>query len=99
MFLVFSYLQMSRPPTRSECYMDLGAKRSMEAPVDAVHQVQQHSVDTVANREKDTGSNAVVAVEELVAGDAVDEQCSRVEAAADDAEAEDPAARGGDDAA
>lgn len=38
-------------------------------------------------------------MEELAAGDAVDEQCSRVEVAANDAEAEDPAACGGDDAA
>jgi hypothetical protein len=36
--------------------------------------------------------------EELVADDAVDVQCSRVEPADEDA-AEDPAARGGDDAA
>ncbi len=41
----------------------------------------------------------MVAAEELVAGDAVDVQCSRVEVVAGGAEVEDPAARGGDDAA
>ncbi len=72
----------------------------MEAPGDAVRLVLRRSESTAGGREKGTGWNAVVAVEELAAaGDVVDEQCSRVEAVADDAEVEDPAACGGDDAA
>lgn len=35
-------------------YTDSGETRSMEAPVDVVHQVQRHFADTVANREKGT---------------------------------------------
>jgi len=71
----------------------------MEALGDAVHLVLRRSESTVGGRERGTGWNAVVAVEELAAaGDAVDEQCSRVEVVADGAEVEDPAARGGDDA-
>jgi hypothetical protein len=70
----------------------------MEALGNAVHLVLRRSESTAGGRERGTGWNAVVAVEELAAaGDAVDEQCSRVEVVAGGAEAEDPAARGGDD--
>lgn len=80
---------------RWACYMDSGGSYSRAAPVDAVHRAQQRSAGIGAGREGDT-ANAVVAAEELVAGDA-GEQCSRAAAVASDAEAEDPAARGGDD--
>jgi len=79
--------------------MGLDALCNMGSPVDAVRLAQVRSARIEVNREQ-TGMRWSVAVvgEELVAGDAVDVQCSRVEVVEDGA-AEDPAARGGDDAA
>ena len=67
--------------------------------MDAVRLAQVRSARIGANREqKDMRWSVAVVGEELVADDAADVQCSRVEAVEDGA-AEDPAARGGDDAA
>lgn len=73
----------------------------MEARERAVLQVLAHFGGTEADRgQEPPGMDWCDAVEEeeLAAGDAADVQCSRVGPAEDDA-AEDPAARGGDDAA
>lgn len=48
---------------------------------------------------KGMGWSVAAEEEELAAGGAVDVQCSRVAVVGEDAEVEDPAARGGDDAA
>lgn len=52
--MAISYLQMNMRRMRLVYYTDSGETRSMEAPVDVVHQVQRHFADTVANREKGT---------------------------------------------
>ncbi len=71
---------------------------SMAAPGDVGHRHLGRSERIAGYREwKGTGWS-VAAAEEPVAADGV-EQCLRVEAVEDDAEVEDPAARGGDDAA
>lgn len=83
------------------CYMDSGgiAWCSMVALGDVGHLHLAHSERIAGDRgRKGTGWSAA-AEEEPVAADGVDEQCSRVEVVAGDAEVEDPAARGGDDAA
>lgn len=69
----------------------------MEAPEDAVHQDLEHSASTVADREMGMVSAEPVE-EEPAVDDAADEQCSRVEAVADDGEEAAPVVRGGDDA-
>jgi hypothetical protein len=79
----------------------LAVSSSMEARREkAVLQALAHFEGIGADRGREPGMDWCDAVEgeELAAGDAVDVQCSRVEPAEDDA-AEDPAARGGDDAA
>ena len=71
-----------------------------EAPGCAVRQGLEHFERTGGDREmKGTGWSVAAAEEELAAGGAVDVQCSRVAVVGDGAEVEDPAARGGDDAA
>jgi hypothetical protein len=80
---------------------ELAVSSSMEARREkAVLQALAHFGGIEADREREPGMDWCDAVEgeELAAGDAVDVQCLRVEPAEDDA-AEDPAARGGDDAA
>ena len=86
---------------RLVCCMDSGGKRSMlEAPGCAVPRGLAHSGRTGADREtKGTDWSVAAEEEELAAGGAVDVQCSRVAVVGDGAEVEDPAARGGDDAA
>ncbi len=81
--------------------MDSGGKRSrLEAPGRAVLRDLAHSDRTGADRGMGgKGWSAAAEEEELAAGGAVDVRCSRVEVVGDDAEVEDPAARGGGDAA
>jgi len=84
---------------RLVCYMGLDAPCNMEVPEDAVHLALVRSARIGANREqKDMRWSVAVVGEELVADDVADVQCSRVEVVEGGA-AEDPAARGGDDAA
>jgi hypothetical protein len=86
---------------RLVCCMDSGGNRSkLAAPGCAVLRDLAHSGRTGADRGMGgMGSSVAAAEEELAAGDAVDVRCSRVEVVGDDAEVEDPAARGGGDAA
>jgi hypothetical protein len=81
--------------------MGSGGRRSrLEAPGCAVLQGLAHSGRTGADRGRgDMGWSVAAEEEELGAVDAVDARCSRVEVVEDDAEVEDPAARGGGDAA
>lgn len=87
--------------TRWEYYTDLDVQNSRRRPVDVVRRGLEHSAGRIeVNRGQEgcMGSNVGLEREELVAGGVVDVQCSRVEAVGGDGE-EDPAARGGDDAA
>lgn len=79
---------------------ELLVSRSMEARVKVVLLGQARFGGIGADREWELGmdSSDVVEEEGPAAGDVVDVQCSRVEPAGGDA-AEDPAGRGGDDAA
>ena len=81
--------------------MGSGGKRSMlGAPGCAVLRDLAHSGRTGADRGMGGMGWSVAAEEEELAADgAVDVRCSRVEVVGDDAEVEDPAARGGGDAA
>jgi hypothetical protein len=98
-FFGFSYLQTSMYRTRWVCYTDSGEMDShRKSPGYAVLQAQAHSEYTAGDRVKGMDWS-VAAVEEELAADDVGVQCSRVEVVGDGAEVEDPAARGGDDAA
>jgi hypothetical protein len=87
--------------SRLECYMDSDESSSMADRLeDAAHQDLKRFAGRIAvNRvQEDMGLSAGLEGGELVADGVVDVQCSRVAAVEDDGE-EDPAARGGDDAA
>lgn len=87
--------------TRWACYKgsELLASRNTGARGKAVLLVLARFEDIEGGRGREPGTDWSDVVEEgAAAGDAADVQCSRVEPAGDDA-AEDPAARGGDDAA
>jgi hypothetical protein len=92
---------MSMCLTRLVCYMDSGGKRSRwEAPGRAVLRGLAHSDRTGADRGMGgMGLRVAAEEEELAAGDAVDVRCSRVEVVGGGAVEEDPAGRGGGDAA
>lgn len=70
----------------------------MEAPADVVRLVLERLGSTGEDRVREGMDWSVAAEEEPAVGGAVDERCSTV-AVAGDGEEEDPAARGGDDAA
>ena len=94
-----SYLQKSMCLMRWVCCTDSGGLCNMEAPGDAVHLGLGRSEGTVASRvPAGTRWNAVVGAAEL-AGDVVDERCSRGGDAGGVGEVEDLAAGDGDDAA
>lgn len=71
---------------------------SMAVPGDVGHLLRAHPDCTAEDGQSGTGSSAGVGEGPVAAGD-VGGQCSRVEVAVDGAEVEDPAVRGGDDAA
>ena len=86
---------------RWACCMGLGATEwcSMAAPGGVALLSLAHSERIAGARGRKGMGWSAAAEEEPVAADGVDERCSRVEVVGGDAEVEDPAARGGDDAA